>query len=78
MILILSLVFSVDKVLVFVVGAADAVVPSPAVLLVPVAGDQMAEPLVAEGGKGEDVAGPTLKKVSKTPFIDLFGFYRRT
>ena len=76
MILILSLVLSMDELLVvLVVGAADAVIPLPAVLLVPVAGDQMAEPLVAERGKGEDVAGAALKG-SKTPSIDCLVFRR--
>ena len=54
----------------FVVGAADAVVPLPAaVLLVPVAGDQMAEPLVAEGRKGEHVPGAALN-VPQVPKIN--------
>ena len=59
-----------DKLIViFVVCAAVAVVPLPAVLLVPVAGDQMAQPLVAEGRKGEHVPEAALL-VRDTNFFD--------
>ena len=58
-----SLARNVDEVVVvLVVGAADAVIPLPAVLLVPVAADQMAESLIAEGGKCEYVPRAALRK----------------
>ena len=60
-----------DKlVVIFVVGAADAVIPLPAVLLVPVAADQMAETIVAEGGKGEHVSGAALNASRFTNSLD--------
>ena len=58
-----SLARNVDEVVVvLVVGAADAVISLPAVLLVPVAADQVAESLIAEGGKCEYVPRAALRK----------------
>ena len=61
-----SLARNVDEVVVvLVVGAADAVISLPAVLLVPVAADQVAESLIAEGGKCEYVTRAALRKCAK-------------
>ena len=74
------LALNVEKlIVVFVVGAANAVVPLPAaVFLVPVAGDQMAEPLVAEGRKGEHVPGAALLRSASShdQRVNLFIFTR--
>ena len=75
-----------EVVVVLVVGAADAVIPLPAVLVVPVAADQMAESLIAEGGKCEYVPRAALSicatyvcprsksrsKISKSSLVCLY------